>query len=708
MRRDMTTRLSLEHLEDRLCPIAFPPHTTTTIASSITDPTNLTIYDQYNNPATVKAGDPILVFARLTSKQVGENGLSDNQRNAFQVSTAGYPGDPNNSLDVFGGPTSQYGRIFHGGFVAVQDGQKLSGRFLIPNDPAGISKYAQVIAFDKKGQDVFKYSFDQKDSFSQLSAQLYDRSDEWNAIAENLGMVFDAGVPAESQANFNAVLFFAVYQAALYSVLADKCAVAVLDPPDSNYTQIAQPSNLTPPTLGAKNGVVTNAEASSINALFQDEAHAAELADVAATSFNRSSGAAATGDIYWQNQQGEAGNRDTLQLGDLLKADANLQNNVRSAFQQDPNYQDVPFSLNNVNGYETQVQQHGGLPAYMNQALSNLGVDDATIADISQVSVVQTVYPGDPTDSSGQMNDANVEGNFTQAGQAAAQGAQGLPQHWLAMDVAAGPGSDSQLAWISPNNAFDLWRITGSGTTSSPTYGPFNGWAVRSTATGGDGVTRLLWDHVGGAIDLWLVADDGSAVSSPVMGPFPGWAAQDVAVGSDNQTRILWTNTNGQMVLWTVNYQWNVSASPVYGPFSGWSVRSLSTGSDGLLRVVWSNTNGAAALWLLNADGSYAGSAVFGPIASWHVQDVSVGSDNQARLLWVSTTGQTVIWAVDNSFNVASGPVVGPYAGWQAVALEARPDGQIDLLWDNSDGHVALWVLNSNGSFSSATVYGPF
>jgi VHL beta domain len=88
-----------------------------------------------------------------------------------------------------------------------------------------------------------------------------------------------------------------------FEKLASAQEQCTLDPPDKNYTTIAQPIITLPPAVKPTGNVITSAEATAINELNTNLATAYGVLNAAITSANRALGAAEAGSKQWQIKQ---------------------------------------------------------------------------------------------------------------------------------------------------------------------------------------------------------------------------------------------------------------------------------------------------------------------------------------------------------------------------------------------------------------------
>ena len=165
-----------------------------------------------------------------------------------------------------------------------------------------------------------------------------------------------------------------------------------IDPPDSNYQQIAQLNLLQLPPL-LVSSEISPAEASAYNALLLNLEHQIALLNVIITSINRAQSASEAGSTFWEAQQVNAITSYSNQLGGYLAAEPTLLTNLTSAILSngDPI---VPLTASQVLAFEQSLvggALGGGLPPAVVNDLKLLGADSATIADVQELYTVQNI-----------------------------------------------------------------------------------------------------------------------------------------------------------------------------------------------------------------------------------------------------------------------------------------------------------------------------
>jgi hypothetical protein len=155
------------------------------------------------------------------------------------------------------------------------------------------------------------------------------------------------------------------------------------DPPDPNFTLIAQPS--TPflsrqPVTAAQAGGQRQADA--INALLVDAEQAIGVGRAFLTSIQRAWGAFNAGNAFWEAQQTQAARQYARQLAGLLYVGPQLLSGVRDPFQT-AGTQQPRLTAGDVAAFQAQVGR-AGLPSQMVQDLTDLGFDRTAQDEIRQ------------------------------------------------------------------------------------------------------------------------------------------------------------------------------------------------------------------------------------------------------------------------------------------------------------------------------------
>jgi hypothetical protein len=157
---------------------------------------------------------------------------------------------------------------------------------------------------------------------------------------------------------------------------------ATIDPIDPNFTVIAQPVIPTLPLVVAQPGITT-ALATALNQLNSDSMRTIAYAQAAITSGNRAQGAANAGNAFWQAAQLQAEERYSSVLVSQIQSEPVLLANLRDAWMAG-GYGTITVTPADALAYESALAQNG-LPESLKQAMTQAGVDDATIAAFKNV-----------------------------------------------------------------------------------------------------------------------------------------------------------------------------------------------------------------------------------------------------------------------------------------------------------------------------------
>lgn len=176
---------------------------------------------------------------------------------------------------------------------------------------------------------------------------------------------------------------------ALTSAIANAEKALALDPPDPNFTVIAQPVFLRLPALASVPGL-TQAEVDSFNALRTNGENFVAISGALLTSFNRAVGAYDANNDFWEAKQREAAAQYSLQLSILTREQITLLANWQAALKNGT-LGTITVTPNDVYNFEVNLISSGLPPAYV-QALTQLGADAATIEEIKSRLGVQDIY----------------------------------------------------------------------------------------------------------------------------------------------------------------------------------------------------------------------------------------------------------------------------------------------------------------------------
>lgn len=183
-----------------------------------------------------------------------------------------------------------------------------------------------------------------------------------------------------------------------FLLLIGLVAVAI-DPPDSDFTVIAQP--VIPPfqPVTTQEGV-PQALADAINAFLTNEAQEAGLLGVLVTSIERAQAAAAAGDQPSTARQLQAAAGFATQLASAFDQEPTLRGNLQLAFQT-AGSPSIPFTASDIANLQSDIAANG-LPSFLLDSLTAFGVDSQTINQVTQLMLNVTPaagsFPGFLTD----------------------------------------------------------------------------------------------------------------------------------------------------------------------------------------------------------------------------------------------------------------------------------------------------------------------
>ena len=180
-----------------------------------------------------------------------------------------------------------------------------------------------------------------------------------------------------------------------------------LDPPDTNYTVLAQVVAPVVTPLAASSGI-TQSEADAYNLWQTNLSQSAGYGTALTTSLNREQGAATAGSSYWATTQMNTAVQFESQLSALLAQEPELRSNVVSQFQAG-GFAGITVTTNDAINLQLQMITNG-LPAGLLDALTALGVDPATITNIQF-----TLLTADPGSMAGGFPGSLVNTNLDSA-----------------------------------------------------------------------------------------------------------------------------------------------------------------------------------------------------------------------------------------------------------------------------------------------------
>jgi Ca2+-binding RTX toxin-like protein len=169
----------------------------------------------------------------------------------------------------------------------------------------------------------------------------------------------------------------------LSGIIAVGFSKLALDPPDPNFTTIAEPIT---PSLSQQPFTATDFGsqqlADAANALIANQTQWIGVAQALQTSLDRADGAVAAGDEAWQKQQEQAAQKYTLALGALTDPQTQLFADFFNAYQA-AGLPAINLTVSDIIDYQNQLRANGLSPE-MIQTLTELGADSATQQEILQ------------------------------------------------------------------------------------------------------------------------------------------------------------------------------------------------------------------------------------------------------------------------------------------------------------------------------------
>lgn len=163
-------------------------------------------------------------------------------------------------------------------------------------------------------------------------------------------------------------------------------ALISLDPPDPNFTVIAQPVIPAVPLLAADSDVPQEV-ADAFNALIINQAQTIGYLRALLTSIEREQGAAIAGNTFWEMKQQQAASMYERTLATLFDAQPALRTNIVNVLES-AGIPTIAASLSDASTFQQNVMQNG-LPDFLVQPLVQAGVDSAVIDAFRQFIIEQ-------------------------------------------------------------------------------------------------------------------------------------------------------------------------------------------------------------------------------------------------------------------------------------------------------------------------------
>jgi hypothetical protein len=351
-----------------------------------------------------------------------------------------------------------------------------------------------------------RFSPEQREEFRKFAEQLTAVADGESAAAQFLEKDILPNPAAEKAKEAFVLLLEA--DAARGHLLALKYDLMANDPPDPNYTSIAQPVPAPLPLVTRQPGMPRDLIRTA-NRLLQNESQAIGLADAIYTSVNRASGAAAAGDASWQGKQLQAVQTYSLQLASLMSAQSTLRSNLHSNVLHALRHTgiDPTLTTDDVTAFEQDVAANG-LPAYLQQDLALAGAGSDAVAAVTNAIIVQ-----DPSLVAGSISDKVADPALAGAARGAA----------TALRTSAGKaGPLSQVIGDSQGNLFSVDLANGGTTYLGQTTVPMQDIALSRAgrlygldqSNGSSHLYRINVNRSAHTVTTTLIGDLGATASA--------------------------------------------------------------------------------------------------------------------------------------------------------------------------------------------------
>ncbi len=260
---------------------------------------------------------------------------------------------------------------------------------------------------DGKGSGSWSYSLSLTPADiapGRLSA--VQKADSYDQSAA-LQLLFNQLITAANSGSYPGLRQTLIAAALGIGALQKTLAENYLDPPDTNYTVLAQAVAPAVTPLAAS-GDITQSEADAYNLWQTNLSQSAGFGTALTTSLNREQGAATAGSSYWATTQMNAAVQFEAQLAALSDQEPALRSNVVAQFQAG-GFPGITVTTNDAINLQLQMITNG-LPADLLDALTALGVDPGTITNIEY-----TLLTADPGSLAGGFPGGLVNTNLDSA-----------------------------------------------------------------------------------------------------------------------------------------------------------------------------------------------------------------------------------------------------------------------------------------------------
>ena len=337
----------------RIVPGRPAPQASSTVTVTITSGSPVSII-------TLKAGDKVNISATLNSNDPNENSADEGEPLMLQV-----PGGSSYILKTY----------------------EMTADFNVTAPASGpLTGYIKGADGDESATITVTLNSSKKDWFTE------ETKSAMREAAENLhvsGQFFLV-------VGFSEIIIPTPFTAAVgvvsnvFGILSDLSSITLSllarDPPDPNFTVIAQPIVPTLPTLTVGPNI-TQAEADTLNALVNNQGQIIAYAHAIKISVDRAQGASDAGNTFWETKQVNAINAYSKQLAFLLAVQPGLMANTKQALQA-AGLQTIAVSPTNVLNFEKSIASKG-LSAAQLQTLTQFGATSAEIDQVRRLMIVQ-------------------------------------------------------------------------------------------------------------------------------------------------------------------------------------------------------------------------------------------------------------------------------------------------------------------------------
>ena len=175
--------------------------------------------------------------------------------------------------------------------------------------------------------------------------------------------------------------------------------VSRFDPPDPNFTEIAEPQFPVFPTFEPGFVGLTEQATAAVNALSDSHAQSLGLANVWLATIERVQGAELAGDAFWVREQSELAAGFAQQLADVLSERSGLREAVRVGFIES-GFSDFQVTADDIRAIQAEIRASGLPSVDLIEAIpvQAFGITNQDLIDVTQEGILE-VTPEDATRS---------------------------------------------------------------------------------------------------------------------------------------------------------------------------------------------------------------------------------------------------------------------------------------------------------------------